>query len=62
MKNKNDILVMNNDKIDLDYTGVGDDSSKRKNFFTKTLPKIVDDIQTKTFGEILERPGLEFII
>ena len=30
---------------DLGYTGVGDRDSKRKLFFTKTFPKLVDDIQ-----------------
>ena len=39
MKNKNDILMLNNIKNDLGYTSLGDYPSKRKTFFTKTLPK-----------------------
>ena len=34
MKNKNDILMLNNIKNDLGYTGLGDYPSKRKTFFT----------------------------
>ena len=53
---------------DLGYTGRGDRQSKRKTFFTKTLPKIVDEIQYKCFDEItdssdnLEGQGLKIII
>ena len=36
---------------DLRYTGRGDKSSKRETLFTITLPKLVDDIQKKTFDE-----------
>ena len=32
---------------------MGVKSSKRKTFLTKTLPKLVDDIQIKTFDEII---------
>ena len=39
MKNENDILMMNNIIRDLGYTGREDRDSKRKTFFTKTLPK-----------------------
>ena len=38
MKNEYDTLMMNNNKNDLNYTGVGDQSSRRKTFLTKTLP------------------------
>ena len=68
MKNENDILMMNNIIKDLGYTGIGDRPSKRKKFFTKTLPKVVEEIQNKTFGEItddsndLEGEGVKIII
>ena len=52
MKNESDILMMNNIIRDLGYTGREDRDSKRKNFFTKTLPKLVEEIQNKTFEEI----------
>ena len=51
MKNENDILMLINIINDLSYTGVGDKPSKRKTFFTKTLPKLVEEIQNKTFEE-----------
>ena len=51
MKNENEILMMNNNLRDLKYTGRGERESK-KTFFTKTLPKLVDEIQNKTFNEI----------
>ena len=54
MKNESDILIMNNIKNDLGYTGVGDRDSKRKIFLTITLPKLVEKIQNKTFEEINE--------
>ena len=63
MKNENDILMMNNIIRDLGYTGDGDRDSKRKIFLTKTLPKLVEDIQNKTFDEIdLEGQGVKIII
>ena len=52
MKNENDILMMNNNITDLGYTDVGDKPSKRKTFLTITLPKLVQEIQSKTFEEI----------
>ena len=52
MKDENDILIKFNIITDLGYTGVGDRDSKRKTFFLKKLPKLVDDIQNKTFDEI----------
>ena len=36
------------------YTGIGDNKSKRKTFLTITLPKLVEDIQNKTFEEITD--------
>ena len=54
MKNENDILMMNNIINDLGYTGIGDRPSKRKKFFTITLPKLVEEIQNETFEEITE--------
>ena len=53
MKNENDILL-NNVIRDLGYTGRGDRHSNRKNFFTKTLQKLVEEIQNKTFDEITD--------
>ena len=54
MKNEADILMMNNIKNDLGYRGLGDYPSKRKTFFTKTLPRLVEEIQNKTFDEITD--------
>ena len=68
MTNENDILMLNNIIRDLGYTGIGDDTSKRKTFFTKKLPKLVEDIQNKTFEEItddsddLQGEGIKIII
>ena len=68
MKNENDILMMNNIIRDLGYTGKWDGDSKRKTIFTKGLPKLVEDIQNKTFEEIsddsddLQGEGVNFII
>ena len=54
MKNESDILMMNNIIRDLGYTGDEDKPSKRKTFLTITLPKLVDEIQNKTFEEITD--------
>ena len=68
MKNENDILMLNNIIRDLGYTGIGDYPSKRKTFLTITLPKIVEEIQNKTFEEItddsddLQGEGVKIII
>ena len=68
MKNESDILMKNNTKNDLGYTGVGDRDSKRKTFLTITLPKLVEKIQNRTFEEItdgsddLQGEGIKFII
>ena len=63
MKNENDILMMNNIIKVLAYTGVEDRDSKRKTFFTKTLPKLFDEIQNRTFDEFdLEGQGVKLII
>ena len=51
MKNTNDILMMNNIIKDLSHTGVKDRPSNRKTFFTKTLPKLVEENQYKIFDE-----------
>ena len=62
-KNENDILMLNNIINDLGYTGVGDRDSKRKILLTVTLPKLVDEIQNRTFDEIdLEGPGVKIVI
>ena len=44
--------MMSNLLNDLGYTGIGDRESKRKSFSTKTLPKLVEKIQNKTFDDI----------
>ena len=63
MKNENDILLMNSIKNDLGYTGVGVRPSNRKTFLAKTLPKLVEENQNKTFDEIdLEGQGVKNII
>ena len=54
MKDENDILMMYNIIRDIGYNGIGDRDSKRKTFFTKKLPKLVEDIQNKTFDEITD--------
>ena len=54
MKNENDNLMINNIISDLGYTGIGDRHSNKKTFFTKTLPKLVEEIQNKTFDEITD--------
>ena len=68
MKTENDILMMNNIINDLGYTRAGERDSKRKTFSTKILPKLVEQIQNKTFDEITDDPddlqgeGLKIII
>ena len=63
MKNENDILLMNNFFGDGKYTGRRDRDSKRKTLFTIKLPKRVNAIQNKTFGEIeIKGQGVKFII
>ena len=68
MKNENDILMLNNIMNDSGYTGRSDIKSKRKIFLTEKLPKLVDEIQNKTFEEItddssdLEGQGVKIII
>ena len=63
MKNDSDILMMNNNNRDLGYTSVGDRSSNRKIFLIETLPKLVEEIQIRTFDENdLEGQGVKIII
>ena len=63
IKKESDILMMKNKIDDLGYTGIGDKKSNRKTLFTKRLPKLVEDIQNKTFNEIdLQGQGIEKII
>ena len=53
---------------DLGYTGRGDRQPHRRTFFTITLPKLVEEIQNKTFDEItddsddLQGEGIKIII
>ena len=68
MRDENDILMMYNIIRDLKYDGIGDRDSKRKAFFTKKFPKLVENIQNKTFDEItndyndLQGEGIQKII
>ena len=68
MKDDNDILMMYNIIRDLRYNGTRDRGSKRKKFFTKKLPKLVEYIQNKTFEETtddssdLEGQGVKIIV
>ena len=68
MKSENDILMMRNIIRDLGYTGDDDRDWKRKIFLTTTLPKLVEEIQNKTFEEInddsddLQGEGVKIII
>ena len=62
MKDEHDILMMYNIIRDLKYDGLGDRDSKRKIFFTKKLPKLVEDIQNRTFDEIDLQEGVKIII
>ena len=54
MKIDKDILMMKNIIRELGYTSVGDKPSGRKTFLTETLPKLVEEIQNKTFGDIID--------
>ena len=54
MKNETFILMMNNLLNDLGYTSKGYRPSNRKSFFTKTLQKLVDEIQNKFFDEFID--------
>ena len=54
MKTESEILMTNNIIRDLGYTGLRDYPSKRKTFFTKTLPRLVEEIQNRTFEEIID--------
>ena len=63
MTNENDILMLSNSVGDLVYTGVRDSDSKRKTFFTISLPNLVEEIQNKTIDELdLEGQGVKLII
>ena len=60
MKNENEIFMMNNIMRDSGYTGDGDRKSKGKTFITMTPPKLIDEIQNRTFDEIdLEGQGVK---
>ena len=54
MKDENDILRKNKIIGELGYTGVGDRKPNRKTIFTITLPKLFEEIQSKTFEEFME--------
>ena len=54
MKNESDIFLMSNILNDLAFTGIDNRVSKRKTFFTKTLPKLVEKIENRTFDEFIE--------
>ena len=54
IKIESEILMMSNILNDLGYTGIDDRDSKRKTLFTKTLPKLVEKIQNRTFDEFID--------
>ena len=68
MRDENDFLMMYNIIRDLGYDGIGDRDSKRKTFFLKKLPKLVEEIQNRTYEEInvdsddLQGEGVKIII
>ena len=68
LKNGNDILMLYNIIRDLRYTGIGDIKSKIKLFLTEKLPRLVEEIQNRTFEEItddsddLQGDGVKIII
>ena len=68
MKNDRDFLRMNNVKIDLVFTSIGDKSSQPKTFFTQKFPKMVENLQNKTFDENIDNSdtlrgdGVKFIL
>ena len=53
-KNQDDVLTMYKIIRDLGYTGRRDRQSTRKTFSTLTVPRLVNDIQNKTFDEITD--------
>ena len=67
MRSENYILVINIIINHLGYTGIGDRDPKRDLFFTKTVPKSVEQNQNKTFDENiidsddLQGEGVKFI-
>ena len=54
LKNENDILMLYNIMKGLRYTGRGDIKTKRKTFLSEKLPKLVEEIQNRTFEEIID--------
>ena len=68
LKNENDILMLYKNMKDLGYTGRGDIKSKRKTVLSEKLPKLVEEIQNRTFEEIivdsddLQGQGVKIII
>ena len=59
---------MNTNKYELNHTGIGNKSSKRKIFLIQKFPKVVEKIQNKAFDEIMndsdnfEGEGIEKLI
>ena len=51
MKKESGILMMSKVLKDLGYISIGDRDWKRKTFFTKTLPKVIEKIQNKIFDD-----------
>ena len=68
MNNDDDFLMLYNILKDVNYKGIGDRPSNRKNFFTIELPKKVSEIQNIRFDENidsasdLQRKGVKIII
>ena len=52
-KSENDNLMLNNILRDVNYTGINDKTPKQKTFFTTSLPKLVEEIQNKTFKKLI---------
>ena len=67
-ENENHLLMLNINRKGLRYTGIGDKPSKRKTFLTITLLKLVEEIQSKAFDEIvdssdnLQEEGVKYVI
>ena len=57
LKNVDEILMLYNIIRDIEYTGKEDRPSFRKTFLIETLPKLVEEIQNRTFEEIIDGPG-----
>ena len=55
MKNEDDILFLYIIINDFGYTAISDKKSNRNTFFTIKFPKLVDEIQNRTFDEFADK-------